>query len=97
MLLLCLPFNSVTTFYTSFAWLDKRAWWLARRELLSTVAYLSVLITVIGHFGILAVGIAALVCSALQGIFFLPILIRRYRLATEGPSISSEGTADPAS
>ena len=37
---------------------------------------------IIGHFGILAIGIASLVLSLLLTVLFLPISIRRYRMMT---------------
>jgi O-antigen/teichoic acid export membrane protein len=79
MLLLSLPGTAISFFYSAFAWLDRRVWRLAVRDLVSAVIYFSILLALIGHFGILAVGIASLVTSGLQGIFFLPISIRRYR------------------
>ena len=79
MLLLALPGSSVTIFYTAFAWLDKRVWWMALRGLVSVVIYFVILFVFIGHYGILAIGIASLVSSGLQGIFFLPVAIVRYR------------------
>ena len=82
MLLLALPGAAITAFYTSFAWLDKRVWWMAIRQLVSAIIYFVVLLLLIGHFGILATGIASLVSSGLQGLFFLPISIRRYRQTT---------------
>ena len=80
LLILSLPGMAVTTFYSSFAWLDKNVWWLAIRELASAVVYFTVLFIFIGHFGILAIGIASVTSSGLQGLFFLPISIRRYRM-----------------
>ncbi len=82
MMLLSLPLNAVTIFYSSFAWLDKKVWWMAVRELVSTVIFFGVMLAFIGRYGILAIGIGALVSSGLQGIFFLPISIRRYRMTT---------------
>lgn len=82
MLLLSLPGTAISAFYTSFAWLDKRVWWMAARQLVSGVIYFVVMLSLISRFGILATGIAALVSSGLQGIFFLPISIRRYRQTT---------------
>ena len=79
LLLLSLLGEAVTAFYFSLAWLDKRVWFLAGRDLLGAVVYFVLLIVLIGHFGILAVGIASVVMSVLQGIFFLPISIKRYR------------------
>jgi O-antigen/teichoic acid export membrane protein len=79
MLLLALPGSSVTIFYTAFAWLDKRVWWMALRGLFSVIIYFVVLFAFIGHYGILAIGIASLVSSGIQGTFFLPVAIVRYR------------------
>ncbi|MGB9111345.1 MAG: hypothetical protein WCF24_01305 [Acidimicrobiales bacterium] len=79
-LLLYLPGTAVTAFYSAFAWLDKRVWWLAGRELASAAIYFGVLFAFIGHIGILAVGFAALIATAVQGILFLPVSIRRYRM-----------------
>ena len=63
MLLLSLPGTAVTAFYAAFAWLDKRVWWLAGRELVTAVIYFGLLFLFIGHFGILSIGIASLVTS----------------------------------
>jgi hypothetical protein len=79
MLLLALPGTAVTIFYTSFAWLDKRVWWLASRQLIIMLAYFAIVLALIGHFGLLSVGIASLVTSGIQGVLFLPVLIRRIR------------------
>src|ERR1035437_2190713 len=77
MLLLSLPGTAVSAFYYSLAWLDRRVWFLAGRSLVGNAIYFAVIFTLIGHFGILSVGIASLVWSGLQVIFFLPISIRR--------------------
>jgi hypothetical protein len=53
------------------------------RQTIAAVIYFTVLVTCIGHFGILAVGIASLVSSGIQGICFLPISIRRYRQTSD--------------
>jgi O-antigen/teichoic acid export membrane protein len=82
MLLLSQPFLGVTAFYTSFAWIDRRLWRLAVRELITGAVFFGILLALIGHFGILAVGIASLVSSGLQAFFFLPLLIMRYRAST---------------
>jgi O-antigen/teichoic acid export membrane protein len=82
MLLLALPMNAVSIFYGAFAWLDRRVWWMALRDLISAVIYFGVLFSMISRHGILAIGYAALVTSALNGIFFLPVAIRRYRLTS---------------
>jgi hypothetical protein len=84
MMLLSLPAVAVTSFYAMFAWLDKRVWWFAIREVASAIIFFGVLLALLGHFGILAIGIASLIESGVQGFFFLPILIKRYRLAVSG-------------
>jgi O-antigen/teichoic acid export membrane protein len=83
MLLLALPGTAVTDFYSSYAWLDRHVWWMTLRQAVAAIIYFSVMIACIGHFGILAVGIASLVSSGIQGIFFLPISIRRYRQTSD--------------
>jgi O-antigen/teichoic acid export membrane protein len=79
MLLLGLPGSAVTAFYTSFAWIDRRVWKLAVRDLISAGVYFALIFIFIGHFGILAVGIASIIMTGLQGVFFLPLLIKRFR------------------
>jgi O-antigen/teichoic acid export membrane protein len=91
LLLLSLPGTAVTAFYAAFSWLDKRVWRLAVREVASAAIYFTVLLALIGHFGILAIGIAAVVASGLQGIFFLPIVVRRYRATGPAPAIPKHG------
>ncbi|MFI5036195.1 MAG: lipopolysaccharide biosynthesis protein [Acidimicrobiales bacterium] len=85
LLLLALLGTAVTDFYSSLAWIDKRVWWMAAREFVSFVILIGVLLACIGHFGIIAAGIAALVSSGTQALFFLPITIRRYRAIVRGP------------
>jgi O-antigen/teichoic acid export membrane protein len=91
MLVLALPGTAISAFYSAFAWLDRRVWRLAVRDLVSAVIYFSILLALLGHFGILAIGIASLVTSGLQGIFFLPISIKRYRAIT--PTAAPESDA----
>jgi len=92
MLLLSLPMSAVSIFYSAFAWLDRRVWWLALRDVLSVAVFFGILFSLISDHGILAIGIASLFTSALQGIFFLPISIRRYRLTS---NYGSSLRADP--
>ncbi|HEV3266865.1 MAG TPA: hypothetical protein VGZ68_00505 [Acidimicrobiales bacterium] len=80
MLLLSLLGSAVMVFYSTFAWLDKRVWWMTARNLGSSAVQLIVVLTLIGHFGIEAIGIAALVNAAITLIIFLPISIRRYQM-----------------
>jgi O-antigen/teichoic acid export membrane protein len=92
LLLLALPGIAVTAFYSSIAWLDKRVWWLAGRELVSAAVYFAILLSLIGRYGILSIGIAGVVTSGLQGILFLPVSIRRYRaIARAGLPASDSG------
>lgn len=86
MLLLSVPAVAITSFYAAFAWIDRRVWWLAIREVASAIIFFGVMLALLGHLGIVAVGIASLVESAAQAFFFLPILIRRYRAAINDPS-----------
>lgn len=79
MMLLALPGLTVTTLYSAFAWIDRRVWWTTLRELVSAAIYFTVLFATIRHVGILSVGIASLVSAGAQGVFFLPVTIRRYR------------------
>jgi O-antigen/teichoic acid export membrane protein len=92
MLLLSLPMGAVSIFFSAFAWLDRRVWWMALRDLISAGIYFAVLFLLIGHYGILSIGIASLVTSAMQGVFFLPISIRRYRLTTNYESPLDQGS-----
>ena len=85
LLLLSLPGTAITAFYSSFAWIDKRVWILTIRELVATLVLFVLIFVLIGHFGILAIGIASIIESGLQGILFLPILIRRYRMMPPSP------------
>jgi O-antigen/teichoic acid export membrane protein len=87
MLILSVPAMAVTNFYFSFALLDRRVWWFAVRQLISSAVFFTVMLTLLGHFGIVAIGIASLIESGMQAIFFLPILIRRYRRSVDaGPA-----------
>jgi O-antigen/teichoic acid export membrane protein len=93
MLLLSLPMGAISLFYSAFAWLDRRVWWMAMRDLISGVIYFCVLFWLIGRHGIDSIGIASLISSTTLGIFFLPISIRRYRLTTNYETPRSDGTA----
>jgi O-antigen/teichoic acid export membrane protein len=78
MLLISLLGSSVMVFYSAFAWLDQRVWWMTARSIATGVVYLGVVYALIGHFGIDAIGIAGLVNSGITVVVFLPISIRRY-------------------
>ena len=79
MLLLAVPGTTVMVFYSAFAWLDKRVWWMTVRNLAASIIQLLAILLLIDSHGIEAIGIAALVNSAVTIIFFLPVSIRRYR------------------
>lgn len=78
MLLISLLGSAVMVFYSAFAWLDQRVWWMTVRNIVTSVIYLAVIYALIGHFGINAIGIATLVYSGMTLVVFLPISIRRY-------------------
>jgi O-antigen/teichoic acid export membrane protein len=88
MLLLALPGNAVAILYTAFAWLDRRLWWLVVRQLVSVVLYFAIVLALIGRLGLVAIGVASLSSSVVQGAFFLPIVIRRYRRLTMGAELA---------
>jgi O-antigen/teichoic acid export membrane protein len=87
LLLLSLPGTAVAAFYSSFAWIDRRIWILTVRELLATAVLFALIFVLIGRFGILAIGIASIIESGLQGVLFLPILIKRYRMMPPTSSV----------
>jgi len=97
MLLLSLPLGAVSIFYSAFAWLDKRVWWMTARDLVSVVIYFTIVFLLIGRLGIDAIGVASLVSSGLQGIFFLPISISRYRLSTNSTPEPDGANTSPSS
>lgn len=86
MLLLSAPLSAITIFYTAFAWIDKRVWWLSIREIIGTAIYFLVLLVFIDRDGILAIGYASLVSAGIQGLFFLPFSVRRYRATSDTPA-----------
>ena len=94
LLLLSVPLSTVSIFYSSFAWLDKKVWWMAARDLVSVLIYFAVILPLMGRFGINAIGIGTLVSSGVLAIFFLPITIRRYRMTsnTHDPRAAPETT-----
>ena len=81
LIIIALPGYAVSIFYSAFAWLDRRVWWMTARDLFTLVVYLGVILALIGRLGINAVGVASVVEAGLLGIFFLPRLVRRYRAA----------------
>jgi O-antigen/teichoic acid export membrane protein len=84
MLLIALLGTAVMMWYSTFAWLDKRVWWMTARNIAGSLVQLLVVILLIGHIGIESIGVAALVNSAITFCVFLPISIRRYRLTAVG-------------
>jgi O-antigen/teichoic acid export membrane protein len=84
MMLLSLPLSAVPLFYSTFGWIDRRVWWMTIRNLVDSIIFFAVLFSLIGRYGIQSIGIGFLITSALQGMFFLPISIRRYRLTSNG-------------
>jgi O-antigen/teichoic acid export membrane protein len=80
LLLLCLPGQAVTAFFTSFLWLERRMWALVCRQLADATVFLGTTFLLIGHFGLVAVGIAGLVTEGAQAVIFLPGAIGRYRI-----------------
>jgi O-antigen/teichoic acid export membrane protein len=80
MLLVSLLGTAVMVYYSTFAWLDKRVWWMTARNLIGSLVQLVVVLLLIGHFGIESIGIAALANCAISFAIFIPISIRRYRL-----------------
>jgi O-antigen/teichoic acid export membrane protein len=94
MMLLSLPATGVLVFYSSLSWLDKQVWWLAGLSLASSAAFFAVMFSLMGHFGILSVGIASLASAALQMILFLPGSIRRYRTLSSGGTREDGREAD---
>jgi len=93
MLLLAVPGSTVMVFYSAFAWLDKRVWWMTARNLVGSVIQLLVILLLIDSHGIESIGIAALVNSAVTLVFFLPVSIRRYRQTApvSGPVVDDGG------
>jgi O-antigen/teichoic acid export membrane protein len=79
MLLISLIGSTVSVFYSAFAWLDQKVWWMTARNVASSLLYLAMVYLLIGHLGINAIGVASLVYSATTIVIFLPISIRRYR------------------
>jgi len=79
MLLISLVGTAVMLFYNTFAWLDQRVWWMTVRNVLSSAIYLVLVVVLIPHLGINAIGVAALANAAVTLLIFLPVSIRRYR------------------
>ena len=79
MLLLSLPLYAINFLYSSFAWYDRRVWRMAVANVATAGVYLAVVLATIGRLGINAIGVASLVASGLEGAYFLPQLVRRYR------------------
>ena len=80
LLVLALPGTAVTSFFTSFLWLERRMLALTCRQLADATVLLGATLLLVGHFGLLAVGIASLGTEVLQAAIFLPGAIGRYRI-----------------
>lgn len=96
MLLVSLLGTAVMVLYSTFAWLDKRVWWMTVRNLGSSIVQLALVVILIGHFGIEAIGIASLVSAAISVAVFLPISVRRYRLTAIHPAPGADGATSVA-
>jgi hypothetical protein len=79
-LLLSVPGSAVATFYSTFAWLDQRVWWMTARNVFGASLQLILIVVLIGSHGIDAIGIAMLINSAVTWVLFLPASIHRYRM-----------------
>jgi pimeloyl-ACP methyl ester carboxylesterase/O-antigen/teichoic acid export membrane protein len=91
LLLLAIPGSTVMVFYSAFAWLDQRVWWMSIRIFIGSVLQVAVILLLIDRHGLLAIGIAALVNSGFTVIVFLPESIRRYR---QTPKLTGSGLGD---
>jgi len=78
MLLISQLGSTVMVFYSAFAWLDQRVWWMSVRNVVSSAIYLAMIYLLIGHIGINAVGVSQLFYSGTTVLIFLPMSIRRY-------------------
>jgi O-antigen/teichoic acid export membrane protein len=87
MLLLSVPGTAVTAFYSAFAWLEKRIWMLAARQFVSSATEIGVTVALIGHFGILAPGIACLATEFVTAVIILPTAVSRYRATRTGTGL----------
>lgn len=91
MLLLAIPGSTVMVYYSAFAWLDQRVWWMSIRIFIGSVVQIGVILLLIDRHGLMAIGIAALVNSGFTVVVFLPVSIRRYR---QTPKLTAPGTED---
>ena len=89
LLLLALPGTAAAAFYSSMAWLDKRVWMIALFDLLSTLFYFALILLLIKHLGIVAIGVASLALSIVEATVFLPFSVRRYRRIARGEGLSA--------
>ena len=79
MLLVSLFGSTVMSFYSAFAWLDQKVWWMTVRTVISSAIYLVMVYALIGHLGINSIGVATLVYAGTTLVIFLPASIRRYQ------------------
>jgi hypothetical protein len=66
------PLSTLSIFYSSFAWLDKKVWWMAARDLVSVLIYFAVVLPLMGRFGINAIGIGTLCRRGFSRYSFFP-------------------------
>lgn len=79
LMLLSLPGYGVNVVFATYAWYDQRVWQLALRQGVTLVIFIVLLLSLVGHVGILAVGWASVISTGIQAIFVLPSTIRRFR------------------
>jgi pimeloyl-ACP methyl ester carboxylesterase/O-antigen/teichoic acid export membrane protein len=91
LLLLAIPGSTVMVFYSAFAWLDQRVWWMSIRIFIGSVLQIAVILLLIDSHGLLAIGIAALVNAGFTVIVFLPVSVQRYR---QTPKLTGSGVGD---
>lgn len=65
---------------------------LALRQLANATVFLGTTLLLMGHFGLIAVGIASLVTEVLQAVIFLPGAISRYRIVHSEAGWQPRGT-----
>lgn len=78
LMLLSLPGSGVNVAFAVYAWYDQKVWQLALRQAIALMIFLGLLITLVSHVGILAVGWATLISTTTEAVFVLPSTIRRY-------------------
>ncbi len=90
LLLLSLPGAAVAAFNFSLAWIEKRMLAIAIANIASAAIYFSLILLLIDRYGIVSIGIAAVVLAWCQVAFFVPMAMRRFRIITQSSSSLSE-------